>query len=201
MMTNLVILVPAAGQSARMGDIDKLVLLVEDAPLLRRQVRAALTLGAPVLVALPQGRAQARAAALAGLAGPLDTQMVDGAEGMAAALRAGAAAAAQRGAQGLMVVLPDMPDIGGKEIAALARSFAQAPQSCLRATTAEGHPGHPVILPARLFPALAALRGDTGARAILAKERVRTVALPGQRAITDLDTPEAWARWRAQRGE
>jgi molybdenum cofactor cytidylyltransferase len=42
------------------------------------------------------------------------------------------------------------------------------------------------------------LHGDQGARAVLAQEDVGLIALPGQNAITDLDTPEAWAAWRSR---
>ncbi len=31
-------------------------------------------------------------------------------------------------------------------------------------------------------------------------ERIVTVALPGERAILDLDTPEDWAAWRKGSG-
>ena len=71
----------------------------------------------------------------------------------------------------------------------------------LRATAEDGRPGHPVILPARLYPLLAGLAGDTGARTVLAAHAAEVVAhpLPGTRALVDLDTPEAWADWRAGR--
>ena len=55
-----------------------------------------------------------------------------------------------------------------------------------------------MIVPARLLPEMAALRGDTGARALMQSHPVRHVALPGRRAVTDLDTPEDWAAWRAR---
>jgi CTP:molybdopterin cytidylyltransferase MocA len=44
------------------------------------------------------------------------------------------------------------------------------------------------------------LSGDEGARAILRRHPPRLLALPGRHAVTDLDTPEDWARWRAARG-
>mgnify|MGYP006910720262 CR=1 FL=1 len=51
----------------------------------------------------------------------------------------------------------------------------------------------------RCFAALIQLSGDQGARALLKTVSVHDIALPGQRALTDLDTPEAWAAWRAAR--
>jgi CTP:molybdopterin cytidylyltransferase MocA len=63
-------------------------------------------------------------------------------------------------------------------------------------------PGHPVLFPARLRPALLRLKGDQGARDILRTEadQILPLPLPGSRAVTDLDTPEDWAAWRALRG-
>jgi CTP:molybdopterin cytidylyltransferase MocA len=45
---------------------------------------------------------------------------------------------------------------------------------------------------------LAEVRGDRGGRDLLARhaDRLYRLALPGRRAVTDLDTPEDWARWR-----
>lgn len=68
------------------------------------------------------------------------------------------------------------------------------------ARPARGTPGHPVVLPRRLFPSLLELRGDQGARALLAQEEesLRLIPLPGANATTDLDTAEDWAAWRAR---
>ncbi len=67
----------------------------------------------------------------------------------------------------------------------------------LRAASDQGVPGHPVLFPRRFLADLQALRGDTGARDLLARARPVLVPRPGRRALTDLDTPEAWAAWRA----
>ena len=68
----------------------------------------------------------------------------------------------------------------------------------VRATAMDGRAGHPVVFPARCLAEMAALQGDEGARAVLAAHEVAHVALPGRRAVTDLDTPEDWAAWRAR---
>ncbi|TCP61415.1 CTP:molybdopterin cytidylyltransferase MocA [Rhodovulum bhavnagarense] len=181
-----------------MGGRDKLLLELDGVPLLHRQAAAALSLGAPVLITLPRGRDRRRGKALGGLKGPLWTREVEGDEGMAASLRAGASWALGQGARALMVMLPDLPGIGAPEIATLAQAFAQEPGRCLRATSQDGEPGHPVILPARLFTAVADLHGDQGARALLARESVLSLPLPGRAAVMDLDTPDAWAAWQTR---
>ena len=120
---------------------------------------------------------------------------------MGASLRAGVAAL-PADATAVIVLLADLPEIEADDLPRLLAAHAADPAAILRATAADGRPGHPVLLPAGLFPALAQAAGDTGARDLLAArpERVRPVPLPGTRAITDLDTPEAWAEWRARTG-
>jgi len=190
------ILVPAAGASRRMRGRDKLLEEVRGRPLLADRVALALSLGGEVLVTLPPG-GDARARVLEPLAGPrlwLEEEP-DAGEGMAASLRRGAAWAGARGAAALMVLLPDMPDLTLGDMRAVLAAFDGG--CILRATAEDGRAGHPVVFPARHLAGMAALSGDTGARALLVAQEVAHVALPGDRAVTDLDTPEDWAAWRA----
>ncbi len=174
---------------------DKLLEQIEGVPLLARQARMAVECGQKVLVTLPHDRPE-RAAALSGQAG-VDTLVVPYAtEGMSASLRAGAGWAQDKGAAALMVLLPDLPDLQVSDLRHVLDCFALTPDTACRGVDATGQAGHPVILPARLFGALANLTGDRGAATILQGQPVTLVPLPNTRATTDLDTPEAWARWR-----
>ena len=60
-----------------------------------------------------------------------------------------------------------------------------------------GRPGHPVLLERSLFEQVGALRGDEGARGLLAGAAVRLVACDGLGSDRDIDTRGAAA---AQRG-
>ena len=197
-MTGPAILVLAAGRSTRMRGRDKLMEEVAGRPLLVERVATAHTTGAPVLVTLPpRAEAPARWQALEG-AGARLVEVADAASGMAASLSAGLAAL-PADCPGLLVLLADMPEITSADIADVLAGFDGA--AILRGTSAEGVPGHPVLFPAGDFPALARLTGDAGARDLLRREgaRVRLVPLPARHALTDLDTPEDWAAWRAER--
>lgn len=198
-MPDTLLLIPAAGASSRMAPRDKLLEPVDGLPLLRRQVLMALQVRCDLLVTVPPDR-PARRAALAGITDQrLHLQeLPDAAEGLAASIRRGADWAASRRAAGLMVVLADMPDLQVSDIKMMLQAFDF--KSIYRATDKNGAAGHPVIFPAALFAALKRLTGDQGARAILRSEPVMQVMLPGTHATTDLDTPEAWATWRARRG-
>lgn len=206
-MAKVDILIPAAGAARRMRGADKLMEPIDGEPQLRRIAAmaarvAAETAGsrvAHVFVTLPQTGPfmPGRRAALAGL-GLRILAIADAHEGMAASLRAGAHATVD--AEGLMVVPADMPDLTGADLALMVETFHADAARVLRAATATGVPGHPVIFPRRLFGALQVLSGEEGGRKLLTGEDVATCALPGDHATTDLDTPEDWAAWRARRG-
>ncbi len=191
------ILIPAAGASRRMRGADKLLERVGDVPALRHSVDIAAASEAGTVWVTLQPGAEARRAALAESPARI-VEVPDWAEGMAASLRAGAQAAAAAGASGLLVILPDMPEIEAGDIRRVAEAHQRDHHAVWRGAAKDGTPGHPVLLPQRLFADMARLSGDQGARAVLAGGDVRLLPLPGRRAITDLDTPEEWAAWRAR---
>jgi len=191
----LVIVLPAAGASTRMGGRDKLMEDVEGAPLLLRQTRRALATGADVLVTA-RADAPARIAALEG-SGARMIPVADPSEGIAASIRAGVAALSP-GTTALMIVLPDLPDIDTSDMLGIMAAHRAAPTRILRAVAADGTPGHPTLFPAEYFPRLGRIEGDSGAARLIAGAGFDSVRLEGARAITDLDTPAAWAAWRAR---
>lgn len=195
------VLIPAAGAARRMAGVDKLLEPVGGVPQLRRAVDAARRSGAAkVWVTLPPD-ATARRAVLKGTWARV-IEVPDWAEGLSASLRAGAMAATAQNAAALIVLLADLPEIEASDVARFVAAHAEAPDRLLRGTDGAGRPGHPVLIPARMFPAIAGLTGDAGARDLIAAEGAAagTIVLPGARAVTDLDTPEAWAAWRASTG-
>jgi molybdenum cofactor cytidylyltransferase len=195
-MDGCAILLPAAGASARMRGRDKLLEQVAGRPLLHVMAARACQVSAHVAVTLRATDA-ARHTAVTGLAlRPIP--ITDAAEGMAASLRAGVHWAMPGPCRALMIVLPDMPDITSDDLRALMAEAALFPDRPLRAASVDLRPGHPVVFPRHIWPALARVRGDTGARDVLVNHPPRLFPLLGQRALADLDTPEDWARWRGQ---
>ena len=180
-----------------MRGADKLLQSVFGTPLLRLITQRALQSSTHVAVALrpeDQGRLQA----LKGLQ-VSRLSVSDATEGMAASLRAGANWALDLPVTALMIVLPDMPEITTDDMDALISAQACAPDLPLRACTASGKQGHPVILPRNLLPDMQKLRGDVGARDLLVTHPPRLHALADARALIDLDTPEAWEAWQKTR--
>lgn len=196
-MEEVLILIPAAGASSRMRGSDKLMEDVGGETALHRAARIARASGARVYVTLPESGPHSvpRRGELSGIE-VRALPVRDAHEGMAASLRAGVAAAGS--AAGLLVMLPDMPEITEADLSHLVAAFVAQPGKVHRAAAEDGTPGHPVIFPRRLFAELSVVTGDVGGRRVMFGEDIVLHPLPGRRALLDLDTPEDWAAWRAK---
>lgn len=106
--------------------------------------------------------------------------------GQAASLRAGLLAAAE--AEAVVVGLGDQPLLSARAVARVLA--ARGPGAEAVCAVYYGRPGHPIVLERTLFPRLAALSGDTGARELLAGVSVREIACDGLGRPDDVDTPE-----------
>jgi len=176
---------------------DKLLEKIDDTPILLRQLHICLATTLPVLATLPPDSSARHAVISAEVSSMLTiTPIPDAATGISASLRAGGAWATNKGYTGLMIVLPDMPGITTPDLQKVAQLHNQHPSDVIRACDANGNHGHPTLIPARLFPSIAKLHGDRGARDVLQTQLIRNCPLSGDKALTDLDTPEDWAAWR-----
>lgn len=201
-VTDMPLLLLAAGQSSRMRGIDKLLQEVDGKPLIRRQadIGRAVTRG-PVIVALPP-EPHPRYDALVG-ADVVTLPVPAATEGMNASLRTGFAAL-PADVDAAMLLLCDLPDLTQADLARVA--LAHDPDSdtlIWRGTTQDGRPGHPIVFSAKLFDLFSTLTGDGGGREVVkaAAPHIAHIPLPGDRARLDLDTPEDWANWRTARNK
>lgn len=191
--TDIAILLLAAGSSSRMGGRDKLLEKVDGQPLLQMICTRALDSGLPVFVTLPapdHPRAQL-------VAGCTPVWVPDAAEGMAASVRRGIGSLPDT-TRAVMILPSDMPDLQTEDFCIIANALGDEIR-IIRGATDDGRPGHPVLFPKAHFADLQKATGDEGGRSIIKahKDLVTLVRLDGVRALTDLDTPEAWATWRA----
>jgi len=176
----------AAGAGRRMGG-PKALLMLEGETLLHRAARIALEAGCRPVIAVVGGWDP-------GLA-DLDVQAVPNAqasEGMASSIRAGVAALPPD-VTALLLLAVDQPAVDAPLLQRLLALAATAPGHTTACAYA-GTVGIPALLPRRLFPELAVLRGDRGAKGLLLRED--TLALPFPEGRRDLDTPEDLARFR-----
>jgi CTP:molybdopterin cytidylyltransferase MocA len=180
------VLVLAAGDAGRFGS-PKQCVHVDGIPLVRRAALAALEVSANVAV-VTGANAEAVAPLLHGL--PVETvHNADWADGMGTSLACGVRHQAQDPAvRATLICLSDQPLVGAAELRRLIEAHREAPGHII----ASDHGvtlGPPCIFPRHFYPALAALRGEDGARRLLAEHAtdVRAVAMP--EASVDIDTP------------
>lgn len=188
------IIVLAAGASRRMRGVDKLMQIVDGMPLLRRSVGRALASAAHgVHVILPRDNT-ARIAALSDLPIVI-VPITNNDEGLSASVACGIRSLPNC-AKAAIILPADMPDIAAEHLDLLIARW-QRTEEIIRSTTKDGKAGNPVLFPRKYFEALQSLEGDKGARVLLKQlsDQVEYVALPGQVALTDLDTPEDWEAW------
>ncbi len=191
---NLCVVLMAAGQSRRMGGADKLLLSLNNIPLLADRLRTAQESGFDVLLALPPEHSApqrwnvARSHSFPKLT---ITPCPDTHLGLGHSLSAAFSALNDR-YDAALVVLADMPALTAADLRTVAAAFA--PGRIARGQTSTGKPGHPVLIPRHLFPKMRGLTGDQGAQQILRQERVHLVPLPDHHAEADIDTPEDWQR-------
>jgi molybdenum cofactor cytidylyltransferase len=157
-------LVLAAGASRRFGAPKQLARL-DGRPLLEHALAAMAAVPGLTRVAVTLGAHAERILAAIDLHGAEPVRVPDWDEGQAASLRAGVAALAPH-ADAIVVTLGDQPRMAPAAIARVA-----VVPGIARAAYA-GVPGHPVLLPRALFAAIAELRGDAGARELLAGARL-----------------------------
>lgn len=209
-----VVLVLAAGRGARFHGVGhKLIQALDGATVLETTLRHAVASGLPVVVVTTKALA---ALAVCGAARAIDVVVlpdafdgaddvrpnrprhVDGDNHVAPSLGMGdsiaAGVCAHPNAAGWLVLPADMPRVRPATLRAVADGLASHPVSyaCYR-----GQRGHPVAFANVLYPELAALRGDQGARGLLARHPTRCVEVDDPGVLVDVDTLEDLANLRS----
>jgi molybdenum cofactor cytidylyltransferase len=182
---NLAAIVLAAGAGRRFGG-GKLSARFRDEPLIAHAIRAARA--APVERVIVVCPATLDIGLWPGM--PLvEALRIDSPE-LSASLQAGIAAAGDCG--GAFVFLGDMPlvphEVAGELAATLGKNYAALPRR-------QGKHGHPVLLSAKAFPAMATLTGDEGAgRLLKARRDIAFLDCPDDGVLLDIDRAEDLAR-------
>lgn len=116
--------------------------------------------------------------------------------GMSTSLVAGIAGLSED-CEAVVILVGDVPEVTSNDIDRVIAAFRADDATAVRVSY-RGTPGHPVLISRELFPKIAELRGDRGARDLL-NEADGVVELDfGDVAPIDLDTPEDLAVVRAR---
>jgi molybdenum cofactor cytidylyltransferase len=189
----------AAGRSTRMGGPNKLLAELAGKPLVRIVTEQALASQASDVIVVTGHQATEVQKALAGLKVRF-VHNPDFAAGLASSVKAGIAAVSDN-ADGAVVCLGDMPLIDARLIDRLIQAFAPDRGNLIAVPVSDNRRGNPVLWSRRFFAELMTLDGDIGARHLIARhsEAVAEVAVEGQGAFLDIDTPQALAEARQGR--
>ena len=179
----------AAGASSRLGQ-PKQLLTIDGESLLRRTSRLALEAEfCPVVVVLGSNAKQFEPQLH-----NLEVRTVWNQawqNGMASSLKCGLEALEALGPApaNLLILVCDQPKLTLPVLQAL-RHKHQSSGAQITASSYSGARGVPAIFSQAIFPQLASLRGDQGARRVIAhhQDRVETVDFPG--GADDIDTPD-----------
>ncbi|MFU0503590.1 NTP transferase domain-containing protein [Pseudaminobacter sp. NGMCC 1.201702] len=190
MRRNVYAVVLAAGRSSRMGGPNKLMALFADRPLIRQTVERVKVSRAAGTIVVTGHQSERIETALSGL----DVRFAhnpDFASGLSSSLKVGLAAL-PADAAGALIVLGDMPGVTTADFDRVIDAFkSDAAMPIVRATH-NGKRGNPVLLPKSVFPAVAALQGDTGARHLVENEGENVIDVEiGAGAAVDVDTRDA----------
>jgi len=185
------VVVLAAGQSRRMGRINKLVETLGSKPLVAWPVDAALASRA-VEVVVVTGNEPARVEqALVGR----DVRLVHNAlfaDGLASSLKTGIQSLGSD-VDGALILLGDMPRLTAQHLDRLIAAFEPEAQTTIVVPTVDGKRGNPVLWGRRHFEAIMALEGDVGARHLIGENaaEICEVAMEDDAPLIDIDTTAA----------
>ncbi|HMN46579.1 MAG TPA: nucleotidyltransferase family protein [Povalibacter sp.] len=185
-MSNLHVLVLAAGASTRLGQPKQLVKL-GGRPALHGVVSVATAIaGQAVTVVIG-----AHAAELTRLLAHSPASVIVNRrweEGMASSIRFGVSSL-PAATEAVLVLLGDQVAVTADDLKRLVAAWKEQ-DGVIAAATYDQHVGVPAIFPRVCFGELAGLRGDQGARQILERNSYRVMRVPMPNAAIDLDTPE-----------
>ncbi|MDH3315774.1 MAG: nucleotidyltransferase family protein, partial [Gammaproteobacteria bacterium] len=184
-------LVLAAGQSRRMGKINKLLADIDGLPLVRRVVDTVKASSCDGVIVVTGHEAAQVETALEG-ASVGTVRCADYASGLSASLKTGVDALPGN-CDAAVICLGDMPGVTADHIDRLIAAFDPMEGRAVCVPTFEGKRGNPVLWHRGFFSEIASVRGDVGARHLIGEHEdlVCEVAMEDPGVLLDVDTPKA----------
>lgn len=183
-------IVLAAGKASRFAPGNKLTACIAGTPIVRHVVNAAIgARAAPIVVVTGYFEQEIRATLadlhVIGCHNPAPEQ------GLSSSIQLGIAALGGEVTAALLC-LGDMPRVRSSHLVALQEAFIVSSGHAICVPTFQGRRGNPVLWPAPWFGRLTRLRGDQGARSLIAaySNNVRWVPVSDPGVLVDIDCYE-----------
>jgi molybdenum cofactor cytidylyltransferase len=197
----IAVIVLAAGQSRRMGSVNKLLADIDGKPMTAYVVDSAIASRASPVIIVTGHEPGLLEEALA----DRDVRFIhnpDFADGLSTSLRAGLYLL-DADFDGAVVCLGDMPSVSADHINRLIDAFDPTAGHAIIVPTFKGKRGNPVLWHRRFFAAMSDVSGDVGARHLIGdnEDCLLEIAMDDDAILADLDTPAALAAHRAARRE
>jgi molybdenum cofactor cytidylyltransferase len=193
----------AAGRSSRMAPRNKLLALVGGVPMVRLAVAVAVESGARPVIVVTGYDASRVTAVLDGL--PIvSVGNPSHADGLSTSLKAGLGALPE-GIEGALICLADMPWVEANVLQALIDAFANKGPDAICVPVRHGRRGNPVLWGRPYFREMMTVRGDRGAKPLMAlhASAIVEVEVATDSIFQDIDVIEDLAgsksRCRAER--
>ncbi|MEX2449721.1 MAG: nucleotidyltransferase family protein [Rhodospirillales bacterium] len=186
----------AGGRSARMGDINKLLVEIDGVAMIRRIVDGIARSKAAPLIVVTGFQYERVRAALAGCAVRF-AHNEDYAHGLSTSLRRGLQDV-PADAAGAVICLGDMPRLEAAHVDRLIDAFRRNRGEAICVPVYRHRRGNPVLWPRAYFAEMQSLSGDTGAKSLIERHRDRVVevAMADESVLSDIDTPEDLKRFQ-----
>ncbi len=187
---NFAVVILAAGQSRRMGNINKLLQEIDGKAMLRHVAEAACASEASMVLVVTGHEHEQTEAVLKGL----DVSFVhnpDYSDGLSSSLKTGVAGL-NEDIDGFLVCLGDMPGISKNLLDQMMAAYAPEKGRLIIAPVFQEKRGNPVLFGSRFRPAIADLDGDMGAKFLIGRnEDVVFEIQADENILLDVDTPDA----------
>jgi molybdenum cofactor cytidylyltransferase len=188
------VIILAAGASRRLGQPKQLVRVGEET-LLGRAIRLAKEADAgPILVVLGADLARIRESISGDQVIVVPNDLWE--QGISSSIQAGLQALDVKvpHSAGVMVMTCDQPRLTAEHLRVLRETFDQQKEEVIVTSSYAGIDGVPAVFPRCVFTRLRSLRGDEGARRIIANPPCGVVSIPFAGGELDIDLPEDLAR-------
>lgn len=196
-MTTVSAILLAAGESRRMGDVNKLELLVEGMPLLRRTVKILLASNLKEIVVVVGHEADKTRAILEGM--PVnfvendayrDGQMTSVYQGLLSISKA---------CDGVMVCLSDQPLLQTEDVNVLIEAFGERSHGSILVPTFKGQRGNPIIFDSLHRQGILNGERNLGCKKLIEKnpEEVCSFEMSNDHVVIDIDTPQQYSAFTA----